>query len=577
MSSHPRLNFLHLVIDDLRPDLGAYGRAWARTPHLDALAARGVVFTQAHASVANCAPSRAALFSGQRPDFSGVHDLHTPLRSRSDSIVTLPEQLRRAGYLTVGYGKILHAEGDAPSWSTQAEFADNHTCRSAPAGCAGVEWSYWEYTDPRRRARVRSLRRPRPGAEQFTRSSASGDVRSFDLLHERGPDGNPEGEGFTDHRLATLASRAVWRLGAQPKPWYLCMGFVRPHLPFISPAPFYDAASTAHPLPPRLSPPAGASPLTARSLQEGGPALVVYHFKAKELAPVRSETRGGRRTLSLSEDGRTLAAAYAAAVAFVDHQVGRVLRELAAAGLDQQTVVAAMGDHGWKLGHLGGWGKHSLMAQDTHVPLIIAPPPAELPSARRGARVREPCELLDVYPSLLALARVAADAPLAGRSLLPALLGRAPPRGIAFSQWPFGLDWKGGPQCTGYAVRTANWTLLQWVTTPVRCSRHRCDGPLRGADAAEWAALPPRALDRCVEHADLFRTPRHAGDRPDVEPDAANVIARYPAAARRLRQALVAEMQLEPHRAGLALAHHGKPKSGARSRRRRRTKTESIT
>lgn len=117
-----RPNVLLLIVDDLRPDLGAYGHRTARTPHIDALAARSVLFARAHASVANCAPSRASLLSGMRPDRHGVMDLVTHLRDKVPGAVTLPQRFRQAGYLSVGYGKIFHQKlDDAPSWSSQAD------------------------------------------------------------------------------------------------------------------------------------------------------------------------------------------------------------------------------------------------------------------------------------------------------------------------------------------------------------------------------------------------------------------------------------------------------------------------
>ena len=99
---------LMLIIDDLRADLGSYGVSWARTPHMDALSRQGVTFLQAHASLANCAPSRSSLLTGLRPDTHGVLDLTTHVRDRHPQLTTLPQRFRAAGYLAVAYGKIFH-------------------------------------------------------------------------------------------------------------------------------------------------------------------------------------------------------------------------------------------------------------------------------------------------------------------------------------------------------------------------------------------------------------------------------------------------------------------------------------
>ena len=159
------VDILHVIFDDLRPDLGAYGRRWARTPHLDALADGGVVFTQAHAAVALCAPSRASFLTGRRPDWNGVIDLWTHHRAADRHAVTLPQALRESEerYLTVSYGKVFHQGQDDPlAWAPQAEFADHHTCRgirrrpTTPPGSPGdpcpgqgpMRWNYHQYHLP---------------------------------------------------------------------------------------------------------------------------------------------------------------------------------------------------------------------------------------------------------------------------------------------------------------------------------------------------------------------------------------------------------------------------------------------
>ena len=159
------VDILHVIFDDLRPDLGAYGRRWARTPHLDALADGGVVFTQAHAAVALCAPSRASFLTGRRPDWNGVIDLWTHHRAADRHAVTLPQALRESEerYLTVSYGKVFHQGQDDPlAWAPQAEFADHHTCRgkrwspATPPGSPGdpcpdqrpTRWNYQDYQLP---------------------------------------------------------------------------------------------------------------------------------------------------------------------------------------------------------------------------------------------------------------------------------------------------------------------------------------------------------------------------------------------------------------------------------------------
>ena len=546
-----RPNVLLLIIDDLRPDLGAYGHRTARTPHIDALAARSTLFARAHASVANCAPSRSSLLTGMRPDRHGVMDLVTHLRDTVPNVVTLPQRFREAGYLSVGYGKIFHQNlDDALSWSSQAEFPDgNHSYRGLRGG-AWVRAGGW-----RRGWRYDQYRLPDNLKAQRTRDTRAQPLYSVVPPYESGPTDDPRGRGTTDAHIASSAIGALRRLRAQPKPWFLAVGFVRPHLPFNAPAAFFAAAAPPpHVAPPR--PPAGLSHLTRAHLGGGNGEL--WSFKgAKQLT---------------QRDPRQLRRAYAACVSFVDSQVGRVLSALGSGALAQRTVVALLSDHGWKLAHYGAWGKHTLLAADTHVPLLLHAP--WLP-ASHGRSVDLPVELLDLYPSLLELAnlpppptltrhsrthtrkrkaphshtasgrrlgrgdnqgrRLAPDfrspgshlaararsrsigstignmtaaprrAPppqLDGRSLLPLLSGggegggtaakTAAARAAARRVAAFALSQWGDHRsegCMGYALRVPGWTLVQWVLSP----QHRSAGSLAGGSEAARRAARRRA------------------------------------------------------------------------------------
>ena len=540
------VDILHVIFDDLRPDLGAYGRRWARTPHLDALADGGVVFTQAHAAVALCAPSRASFLTGRRPDWNGVIDLWTHHRGADRRAVTLPQALRESEerYLTVSYGKVFHQGQDDPlAWAPQAEFADHHTCRgkrwspATPPGspgdpCPGQRPARWNYQDYQLPGLMRG-----EGGSRF--------------WFERGPDANPNGVNYTDYVIADQARGGLERLAAQPRPWYLAVGFVRPHLPFNSPAPFFDAFPIdAVPPPPRPRPPSHASVLTANSVRVGEGELNARIWK-------RPDEEGNLVTTYLRKASMAgnFAAAYAAAVSFADAQFGRVMDRLATLGLRQTTAIVVHGDHGWKLGHLGGWGKSSPLTQDTHVPLIIS-----VPGARPG-RIDSPVELLDVFPTIIDLAGVSPRRSLAlhGRSLRPTIEGRqVNAAGFAVSQWPQVLNphHENGITCMGYSLRVANWTLIEWVLTPTRCSRTggalHCRGPRRDTpgNAAAWKAIQRRFAggDPCRGHADLFRAPPDYGVKPWVEPESRNIIDAYPQIAKELRELLASHLDLDRNR-----------------------------
>jgi len=192
--------------------------------------------------------------------------------------------------------------------------------------------------------------------------------------------------------------------------------------------------------------------------------------------------------------------------------------------------------------------------------------------------VHEPVELIDVYPTLVELSGAPPVPPrhkLMGRSLRPALFNfnatTASPspsrqqwaakegvltreqwaaKAVAISQWPFGHDWSHAQPCMGYSVRLPGWTLVQWVHSPMRCTAHRCDGPIRGRDRAHWARLA-RLRDPCVSNADLFRTPTTYGVRPELEPERQNVISKHAEQVRRMRRLLARTMQIPMRAVGL--------------------------
>ena len=461
------------------------------------------------------------MLTGRRPDWNGVVDLYTHVRQHEPNTITLPQHLKDSGWNTAFHGKVFHhGQNDGSrSWSRQH----------------GPDWAYGQYMTSGRGVPVGN---------------------HFNLLHERGHDVNPRGFNYTDHALASLAIHTMRRLNAAPEPWFLAVGFIRPHLPFIAPAPFYDRflqnRTATVPAPPRVTAPRGASDLTAKSVEGEGLTEIQGNY-------------GYRGSLhwnpTRSSEGSILAGAYAACVSWVDSQVGRVVRFLDGSGARSQTVVAVIGDHGWKLGHLGGWGKHSLMTQDTHVPLIIRTP-QHGPSGSGGRVVHEPVELIDLYPTLVELAGAPAVPPLhklMGRSLKPALFNTTSKtklssawaaNAFAISQWPYGHDWSNAPPCMGYSVRVPGWTLVQWVHSPMRCTNHRCNGPLRGRDHAEWASIA-ELRDPCVHNADLFKTPPTYGVHPEVEPDRDNVISKHPGQAARMRQLLADTMKIPRRAVGL--------------------------
>lgn len=390
-----RKNVLFIAVDDLRPELGCYGHPLVRSPNIDTLARRGVLFERNYCQQAVCAPSRASLLTGLRPDTTRVYDLNTPLREMLPDVVTLPQLFKDRGYQTEGMGKVFHnGQEDHASYN-------------------------------------RRYRLPRGGiyATESSRGNAS---ESADV-----PD-----EAYRDGRLAALAVDALKRLApeataaapAAGRPFFLAVGFSKPHLPFCAPKKYwdlYDRSMIALPTPGR---PKNAPDIAFERATE----LLAYAD-----IPASGDL-GEAKT-------RELIHGYYACVSFMDAQVGKVLAELGRLGLAGDTLVILWGDNGFKLGEYSAWSKLTNFEQDTRVPLIIAGP--DIPP---GRRTRALTELVDVYPGLAELCGLPVPTGLEGTSFVPLLSDPARPwKKAAFSQYP-----RSG--FMGYSLRTERYRYTEW-------------------------------------------------------------------------------------------------------------------
>jgi uncharacterized sulfatase len=341
-------NVLLIVVDDLNTDLGAYGHPVVQSPNIDRLARRGVRFDRAHCQYPLCNPSRVSFLSGRRPESTGVYVLTTPAKTAVPDAVLLPQWFRNAGYFTAGAGKVFHnrATNDPAAWD---HYQDSPT------------------EDPEERAAL--------------------DARYG------GGDGRPSGRALTTDGASTrdgVNARAILSHLRSPRsrtsPWFLALGFHKPHLPWTAPARFFalypDQALQRSPEP---------------SLR-GVPSIALQTELSGFAAP----------------DSRTEALrGYYACISFIDSLLGEVLDELDRQNLWSSTVVALVSDNGFHLGDHGGlWAKLSAFGASTRVPFILAGP--GIPS---GQVIADPVELLDLYPTLAALTGLAAPSGLEGRSL----------------------------------------------------------------------------------------------------------------------------------------------------------------
>lgn len=412
-----RPNVLFFAVDDLRPELGCYGNTIIKSPNIDRIAARGVVFNRAYVQQAVCSPSRSSLLTGTRPDTTKVWDLDTHFRTALPDVVTLPEHFKNNGYFVRGFGKIFHGGFDDPqSWSVPWQGG------KAPG-----------YALPENLAIVQQKRQAAIAAGKTGKQLNRG-VRGVAYEAADVPD-----DTFTDGKVANLAVDALKEIGQKGEPFFLAVGFARPHLPFVAPKKYWDLYDpNAIPLAPNRFRPDGAP---AFAFPPGG-----------EINAYDGVGKG-----SISEDkARALKHGYYASVSYMDAQVGRVLDELERLNLADNTIIVLWGDHGWKLGDHDAWAKQTNFEIDTRATLLISAPARKSAGQKTNAIV----EFIDVYPTLADLAGLSLPAHLQGKSARlviedPTLPGKP----AAFSQYPRVNE---GQQLMGYTIRTDRYRLTQW-------------------------------------------------------------------------------------------------------------------
>ncbi len=435
-----RPNILFIAADDLGNVIGSADHPLVRTPHLDRLARTGVHFTRAYNQIPLCNPSRASLLTGLRPDMIGVHDLERHFRSAVPDAITLPQAFRRAGWWAGRVGKIFHY--DVP----------------AQIGTAGLDDPpSWDATiNPKGRdiADERLIANPTPGKPISA---------ALSWLAADGDD--------TEQTDGMIATEAIRLMGEQrDRPFFLGVGFFRPHTPFVAPRKYFDLYPLEKIRLPR-------APARDRA----------------DIPPIAFAHNNPTPNYGLDEATcRRALQAYYACVSFLDAQVGRVLDALDRLGLAESTLVVFWSDHGYHLGeHGGAWQKRTLFEESARTPLLIRAPRA----TGNGRACERIVEFIDIFPTLAELAAIPVPPKLAGRSLAPLL---ADPRraweGAAFTQI---LRPGEGSPVMGRSVRTARWRYTEWA------------GGAAGAELYDHTADPH-------EFTNLAADPAQAGVRAEL-------------------------------------------------------------
>lgn len=445
-SAPQRYNVLLIATDDWKPVAGCYGSADAgtaqvQTPNIDRLANQGTVFLRNYCQQAVCAPTRASLLTGQRPDYTRVWDLKTQIRAMNPAILTMPQYFRQQGYVTSGIGKVFDGRSvdkyaDSLSWSVPY-YKLGPT--DYPAGFAPPVGAY---QNPETRQRIAQLT-----AEAAAQGIQSGPLLTQYLQQRFNPvdegEAIPDG-AYTDGAIGRKAQAIIGQLARQSTPFFFAVGFRSPHLPFVAPKKYWDLYDRD-----KLK-------LAAYQQKSQNPVDVAYQ-PSGELVNQYTGTHGERFQPGFEPKSdsiqRRLLHGYYASVSYMDAQIGLLLDALKANGLDKNTVVVLWGDHGWHLGDHAMWCKHTNFEQATRSPLIIT-----APGFNGNQKTESLTEFVDVFPTLCQLTGLNIPGNLAGRSLVPILQKPTVPiKNRAFSQYPRNND-----RVMGYAVRTGRYRYVAW-------------------------------------------------------------------------------------------------------------------
>ncbi len=424
-------NVLFIAVDDLNNHLGCYGNAIVQTPNIDRLAATGVRFDRAYTQFPLCSPSRVSMLTGLRPDTTRVYDLQTDFRKGTNipHAVTLPQLLRSNGWYVARVGKMFH-------YGVPGEIGK-------PGLDDPLSWEkaiYPRGRDKDEEDKVINLSRAVPNPQRTPNPARPGANVNRNVTAPRQTSqlgaavAWHESEG-ADHEFtdALVADEAIQLLEEKrDRPFFLGVGFYRPHVPWIVPKKYFDLYPLSK----------IALPYNPPNDRDDVPPPAFW-VKKWNYERTDEEMRGAIR-------------AYYASITHMDHHVGRVLDALDRLGLATNTMVIFWGDHGYHLGEHGCWQKQSLFEESARVPLLI-----RLPGARgNGRSTPRVVETLDLYPTVAELCGVRGPANLQGKSLAP-LLNHPLEKWDrpAFTQTRRGTA---NDSFAGYSVRTERWRYTEW-------------------------------------------------------------------------------------------------------------------
>lgn len=438
LQAQTKKNILFIAVDDLKPLINAYGYPQMVTPNIDRLIKSGVMFKNAEVQQAVCGPSRASVMTGTYPDRTHVWDLQTDFREASPSLISMPEYLISQGYETSAIGKIFHKGSSAPghdgkSWSI-AHFQPNNY--DPKFGAPVLEY----YQDPTTKAELNKYI-----VQAKAEGKKPGQQRNFAMKNLKPSTENVDvsDEAYQDGLYAKKGVQMIKQLASGNKPFFLAVGFQKPHLPFIAPKKYWDLYDR------------NKIELAYQEIIKGAPQFA-YHDSGELNSFTDIIPKAGVGKKLPIEKQKELIHGYMACVSYMDAQVGKLLDELDRLKITDNTVIVLWGDHGYHLGDHTLWNKHSNFEQATRIPFIFSGP-----GIVKNKSVNTPVELIDVFPTLFDLIDVKKPTQVDGKSLTP-LLDADEKTNInvnyALSQFP-----RQNGKLMGYSIRTENYRYTEWL------------------------------------------------------------------------------------------------------------------
>ncbi|MBN1482221.1 DUF4976 domain-containing protein [candidate division KSB1 bacterium] len=397
-------NVLFIAVDDLRPELGCYGHPVVKSPHIDALAAQGSMFTNTFCNVPVCGASRASLLTGIRPRRDRFVTYDTRMTEDAPDAITIPGHFKKHGYYAISLGKVAHHRDDNENHWSEPPWRPDYPAER------GIQVNWRDYqTEMNRKIAARQ------------ENGAAWPYEWPEIDDNK----------YYDGKIADRAVQDIQRLSRADQPFFLAVGFLKPHLPFNAPKKYWDLYDSSEiRLPDNYYRP------------ENAPDAAIHNFG--ELRAYYGVPAHG----PVSDDmARTLIHGYYACVSFTDAQIGRVLDALQESGEADNTIVILWGDHGWNLGEHTLWCKHCNFKTSLRVPMIVKVP------GKKASQSPALTEYVDIFPTLCDLAGLPKPSQLHGESYAPLLEdGDRPWKKAVFSQWH-----------EGATVKTERYAYTEWT------------------------------------------------------------------------------------------------------------------